>query len=134
MRCIVCVADTHGYPHPLCLLKGIQPQFGHMRVQDAVLRMLGKEHTDRPTIRPRRPGTNRHHAEDAPAQRFDLVLIGATFLPVYQKVKLHARAVDMAVIVHDHGLGAATIQNGEKIENAYRVLPVHIRHPAFRSI
>ena len=98
------------------------------------MRYSGCSEKNTRTIRPRRPGTNRHHAEDTPAQRFDLVLIGATFLPVYQKVKLHARAVDMALVIHDHGLGAATIQNGEKIENAYRVLPVHIRHPAFRSI
>ena len=62
-------------------------------------------------------GIQHWKAIDFSSQRLNFIVLGGTFFPVRQKIKLYIFPVDMPVIVHQHRFQPTAIHMGHYMQN-----------------
>ena len=60
-----------------------------------------------------------------PAQTADLVIVVAGLFLVDDKIKLDLVAVDMPVVVHQHGLDPAAVHIADRMQHSYHGYSLH---------
>lgn len=100
-------------------------------MDNLVFRMLIEKMADLLPVLVESEGIERHETVDPPTQSFYLVFIGSSLLAMHCEIKLHSTTVDIAVVVHHHGLSSSSIEDGEKHEHSKRSLLRFCLHDLF---
>lgn len=60
------------------------------------------------------------HSVDTPSHGFNLIFVSSPFRAANKEVKLYPITIHMAVVIHDHRLGSAAVENGKYLKNSNR--------------
>ena len=112
---VVAVAAPHGDARPPCHGVVKHAEAAVMAVDDAPLRVGGKQTAQLAQIAGEVIVLPDGQLIDAPAQRTDLVIKKARFIVMIQKIELHLLTVESAVDIHDKGFHAACVHGGHDL-------------------
>ena len=113
------VGNAHGQPRLLRALQGVQPHGLIVGVQDADAGVCGYGLLHKAQIRRVVQRVKPRALVDMPAQTADLVVVVAGLFLVDDKIKLDLFAVDMPVVVHQHGLDPAAVHIADRMQHSY---------------
>ena len=122
---IMGVGNAHGQPRLFRALQGVQPHGLVVGVQDADAGVCGYGLLHKAQIRRVVQRVKPRALVDMPAQTADLVVVVAGLFLVDDKIKLDLFAVDMPVVVHQHGLDPAAVHIADRMQHSYHGYSSH---------
>ena len=117
------VGNAHGQPRLLRALQGVQPHSLVVGVQDADAGVCGQGLLHKAQIRLIMQRVKPRALVDVPAQTADLIVVVAGLFLIDDKIKLDFAAVDMPVVVHQHGLDPAAVHIADRMQHSYHKFP-----------
>ena len=115
---IMGMGNAHLQPRLLRTLQGVQPHGLVVGVQDADAGVCGHGLLHKAQIRRVVQRVKPRALVDMPAQTADLVVVVAGLFLVDDKIKLDLFAVDMPVVVHQHGLNSAAVHIADRMQHS----------------
>ena len=101
------VGDSHGDTVFFCGMKHECAEFSQMRMDNGILGMICEKCVQVTKIPVEIPGVNGRNSVDFAAHCLYFIFERTAFKAVYKKIKLDFAAVDVAVIIHEHGFDTA---------------------------
>lgn len=119
------MGNAHLQPRLLRTLQGVQPHGLVVGVQDADAGVCGHGLLHKAQIRRVVQRVKPRALVDMPAQTADLIVVVAGLFLVDDKIELDFAAVDMPVIVHQHGLDPAAVHIADRMQHSYHRYSLH---------
>ena len=133
----MCVRNNYGYSSPCCFPVNEISRFRTMPMDNPILRMLVEKVGNLFSVCIEGERMEGDHTVDLATHCLYFIIVCAPFLAVRQKIELHACAVYVTVVVHDHRFGTSPVHDGEKHQYSDRFFHCDIyfiRFPVSRCI